>query len=215
METIKVMLVDDKRINLDILSEKLGLLDNIEVLATANNGSQALELMAEMQHKPDIVFMDIEMPIMDGLTAISKGKISFPKTHFIVISVFDNDEKIFQALQLGASGYLLKDTKIADLKKAIEDTINFGAAPLNPILAQKIYSLLFNTNEISKDLNPLTTREIEILKLLSQSKSYMQIATELFISPHTVRKHITNIYEKLQVNSKLQAVQRATENRWF
>ncbi len=214
MEMVKVMLVDDKQYNIEMLSEKLQYIDNIEIVATANNGSQALDVLSKLETLPTIVFMDLEMPVMDGLTAISQGKALYPGVYFVVNTVFDTDDKIMEALQLGASGYLLKDTKIDALTRAIEDVLNFGAAPLSAILAQKIYNFLHIKNDAGRKTNPLSKREVEILQLLSQSKSYTQIATELFISPHTVRKHITNLYEKLQVNSKIQAVQMAVENKW-
>jgi DNA-binding NarL/FixJ family response regulator len=133
-----------------------------------------------------------------------------------MITVFDDEERIFAAIQAGASGYLLKDESIANLHLAIDNVLEFGAAPLAPAIAKKAYNFIQNQNKETSvpETTPLSSREMDILNCLAQGKSYTIIADELFISPHTVRKHMTNIYEKLHVNSKVEAVRLAMQKKW-
>jgi DNA-binding NarL/FixJ family response regulator len=217
MESFEIAIVDDKAYNIEVLAEKLSLNSNVKIVCTANNGVDFLEKIAELKPKPSLVFMDIDMPEMDGITAVRFAKKHYPEIHFIMNTVFDDDERIFSALQAGASGYLLKDESVQSILFAVECVEKFGAAPLSPSLAKKAYSYI-QKNQVenqTSDPNPLSDRETLILKALAEGKSYMVIAEENFISPHTVRKHMTNIYEKLHVNSKVQAINQAVKNRWF
>jgi len=213
-----IAIVDDKVYNIQILSEKLGTKEDVNICGVAYNGKAFLHVLPNLEVQPDIVFMDIDMPVMDGIQTVKEAKQLYPEIHFIMITVFDDEERIFSAIQAGASGYLLKDDSIADLHKAIDDVNNFGAAPLSPTIARKAYQYISSQRESKieeKEENTiLSTREFEILQALAEGKSYMVIADHLFISPHTVRKHMTNIYEKLQVNSKVEAVRLAMQKKW-
>ena len=210
-------MVDDKPYNVQILSEKLLSKTGVEITQIAYNGREFLELLGK-EELPQLVFMDIDMPELDGIEAVRIAKVSYPDIHFIMITVFDDEERVFQAIQAGASGYLLKDESIAGLHKAIDDVMDFGGAPMSPQIARKAFQYIQRVQAIPEvkeaDKTPLSSREMDILNGLANGRSYMVIAEDLFISPHTVRKHMTNIYEKLHVNSKVEAVRMALEKKW-
>ncbi|MDF3028751.1 MAG: two component transcriptional regulator, LuxR family [Fluviicola sp.] len=209
-------IVDDKMYNVQILTEKLEAKPGVKITMSAFNGQAFLYVLPNLTPLPEIIFMDIDMPLMDGIEAVKQAKILFPQIHFIMITVFDDEERIFAAIQAGASGYLLKDESIANLHLAIDNVLEFGAAPLAPAIAKKAYNFIQNQNKEASaaETTPLSSREMDILNCLAQGKSYTIIADELFISPHTVRKHMTNIYEKLHVNSKVEAVRLAMQKKW-
>lgn len=209
-------IVDDKVYNVQILTEKLEAKPGVKITMSAFNGQAFLYVLPTLTPLPEIIFMDIDMPLMDGIEAVKQAKALFPQIHFIMITVFDDEERIFAAIQAGASGYLLKDESIANLHLAIDNVLEFGAAPLAPAIAKKAYNFIQNQNKETSatETTPLSSREMDILNCLAQGKSYTIIADELFISPHTVRKHMTNIYEKLHVNSKVEAVRLAMQKKW-
>jgi DNA-binding NarL/FixJ family response regulator len=158
--------------------------------------------------------MDIEMPILNGIETTEIVKQKYPHIKIIMLTVFDNDENIFNAIKAGADGYLLKEINAKDLHDGIIDTLNGGAA-MNPSIALKTLKLLRNPmsieNEKDEDIK-LTNRETEVLEHLSKGLNYIQIAENLILSTGTVRKHIENTYRKLQVHNKLEAVQKAKRN---
>jgi DNA-binding NarL/FixJ family response regulator len=159
--------------------------------------------------------MDIEMPIMNGIEATEQVKQKYPHIKIIMLTVFDNDENIFNAIKAGADGYLLKEIDAKDLYNGIIETLNGGAA-MNPSIAMKTLKLLRNPMSIEnpqdKEDIQLTSRETEVLEQLSKGLNYNKIAENLILSSGTVRKHIENIYRKLQVHNKLEAVQKAKKN---
>ncbi|WP_343636830.1 response regulator transcription factor [Fluviicola sp.] len=216
MGTCPIGIVDDKVYNVQILTEKLEAKPGVKITMTAFNGQAFLHILPTLKPLPEIVFMDIDMPLLDGIEAVKQAKALFPQIHFIMITVFDDEERIFSAIQAGASGYLLKDESIANLHRAIDNVLEFGAAPLAPAIAKKAYNFIQNQPAATSDpeTTPLSSREMDILNCLALGKSYTVIADELFISPHTVRKHMTNIYEKLHVNSKVEAVRLAMQKKW-
>ena len=166
-------------------------------------------------HNVDLLLMDIEMPNLNGIEATKLVKQKYPQIKIVMLTVFDNDENIFNAIKAGADGYLLKDVNPHVLFNGIVETMNGGAA-MNPSIALKTLKLLRNpvdfNSDVEKEKIELTPREIEVLEQLAQGLSYTIIAENLFLSPSTVRKHIENIYTKLQVHSKLEAVQKAKRN---
>lgn len=219
MENYRIILVDDKPYNVQVLAEKLSAKDGVEIVGTAFGGTTFLENLKSMHQLPDLVFMDIDMPDLDGIETVRRAKKDFPSVHFLMITVFDDEERVFEAIRAGASGYLLKDESIPGLHKAVDDVMNFGGAPMSPSIARKAFQYIQRSNEIIAQNepgndSPLSSREMEILTGLAEGKSYTVIADKLFISPHTVRKHMTNIYEKLHVNSKVEAVRLALEKKW-
>lgn len=212
---IKIALVDDNTFLLKSAQEKLSFFDDFTVKFTAVNGIDLIEKL-EANHNVDLILMDIEMPKMDGIEATAVVKQQFPQIKVIMLTVFDNDENIFKSIKAGADGYLLKEVSPKDLQQGILDTLN-GGATMTPSIALKTLKLFrnpitFDTPENTESIK-LTTREIEVLEQLSKGLKYEAIANNLFLSPGTVRKHIENIYTKLQVHNKLEAVQKARDNK--
>jgi DNA-binding NarL/FixJ family response regulator len=211
---IRVAIVDDNAFLTKAVEEKLSFFDDIDIKFKAKNGEEALTKLSD-NHNLDLILMDIEMPIMDGVEATAKVKQKYPQIKIIMLTVFDNDENIFKAIKAGADGYLLKEINAGDLHTGILETLNGGAA-MNPSIALKTLKLLRNpfvaSSEQSQQEIKLTDREIEVLEQLSKGLSYNAIAENLILSTGTIRKHIENIYRKLQVHNKLEAVQKARKN---
>ncbi|WP_370391713.1 response regulator [uncultured Winogradskyella sp.] len=211
---IRVAIVDDNAFLTKAVEEKLSFFDDIDIKFKAKNGEEALSKLSD-NHNLDLILMDIEMPIMDGIEATAKVKQKYPQIKIIMLTVFDNDENIFKAIKAGADGYLLKEINAGDLHTGILETLNGGAA-MNPSIALKTLKLLRNpfvaSGEQSEQEIKLTDREIEVLEQLSKGLSYNAIADNLILSTGTIRKHIENIYRKLQVHNKLEAVQKARKN---
>ncbi len=181
----------------------------------ATNGQEAMDQLAK--HPVDVVLMDINMPMMNGIEATQKLKSLYPEVKVVMLTVFDENDKIFDSILAGASGYLLKDAKTVRIVEAIEDVLD-GGAPMSPEIATRILGLLRHqkTGELQKQQAKkfnLTDRELEILKAIASGAQYNQIAEQLFISPKTVRKHIENIYGKLHVHNKVEAIQVAMKNK--
>lgn len=212
--TIKIIIVDDNSFLINAIKEKLSFFEDIQFKYSANNGSEVIQKL-EQDKNVDVVLMDIEMPIMNGIEATLEIKKRYPQIKIIMLTVFDNDENIFNAIKAGADGYLLKEVDPNGLYNGIQETLSGGAA-MTPSIALKTLKLLrnpinFETVTIDEEIK-LTSREIDVLEQLSKGLSYSVIAENLFLSPSTVRKHIENIYSKLQVHSKLEAVQKAKRN---
>lgn len=211
---IKVAIVDDNSFLITAIKEKLSFFDDISIKHTSLNGSELLTKL-EDNHNIDIILMDIEMPVLNGIETTQIVKQKFPQIKIIMLTAFDNDENIFNAIKAGADGYLLKEINPGDLHNGILETINGGAA-MNPSIALKTLKLLRNPINISnpkdQEVISLSKREVEVLEQLSKGLSYTVIAGNLFLSPSTVRKHIENIYKKLQVHSKIEAVQKAKDH---
>ncbi|MDX1461923.1 MAG: response regulator transcription factor [Marinirhabdus sp.] len=208
---IRVAIVDDNSFLIHAIEEKLSFFSDIIVKQTASNGGEMLQLLKQSHHL-DVILMDIEMPKMNGIEATREIKQKYPQIKIIMLTAFDDDENIFNAIKAGADGYLLKEINPDDLYNGIKETLNGGAA-MNPSIALKTLKLLRNPIQISDTVDKediaLSHREIEVLEQLSTGLSYTAIAKNLFLSPSTVRKHIENIYKKLQVHSKIEAVQKA------
>ncbi|MCE7996654.1 MAG: response regulator transcription factor [Roseivirga sp.] len=203
---IQVGLVEDDPNLVQSISTKLMMFDEVTLIWTARNGIEALE---QMESEPaDLLLMDINMPAMNGIEATSQVKKTYPSTKVIIHTVFDDNDRIFESILAGASGYLLKDEKPAKLIEGMREAME-GGAPMSRSIASKTLQLIRrNTEEVRKDFN-LTKRELQILTGLSNGHNYQQIADDLFISPKTVRKHIENVYQKLQVHNKVDAVKLA------
>lgn len=217
-DKIKIAIVDDNSVLLHQLSENLSAAGIIDVLFTASNGSDLMSKLEQAEKLPDLILMDIEMPVMNGIEAT---KVITQETGIkvLILTVFDNDDKIFEAIKAGASGYLLKDSKSIRIVNAIEDVMD-GGAPMSPHIASKTLALLRNNGLTSESVeNPadynLSERECQLLELLVSGLTYKQIGEKLFISHGTVRKHIENIYSKLRIHTKVEAVNKAQQNNWF
>lgn len=213
---IKIAIAEDNDFLAKSLIEKLSLFpDRFSMKFRAKNGSEIVEYITASD-LPDVILMDIEMPVMNGISAAAQISERFPEIKIIMLTVFDDEDKIFKAIKSGASGYLLKDESVERIVESIDMVLN-GGAPMSATIASKTLKLLKQSSDIiqedSKEDFKLSKREVEVLELLKKGFDYNQIAEKLFISPFTVRKHIENIYKKLQVNNKMQAVQKASSSR--
>jgi DNA-binding NarL/FixJ family response regulator len=213
---IRLAIVDDKLIVRRAIRGKLQGSEDIKIILEANNGKEFIEKMHGVEELPAIVLMDIEMPVMDGLQTIAVASMLFPTVKFIVLSVFDHPEKIFEAIKAGAHGYLLKDDDAIDLREAIRHVVEYESVPMSPAIARKTLGLLKTGGAESKTVSAsmLSAREQEVLQKMIEGLDYNQIAGKLFISPATVRTHISKIYQKLHVRSKIQAINLAYKNNW-
>ncbi len=207
---IKLALVDDNVFLLKAVAEKLSFFEDLSCKFTANNGADLLQKL-EKNHNVDLILMDIEMPKMNGIEATEIVKQKYPHIKIIMLTVFDNDENIFKSIKAGADGYLLKEVNPQDLHQGILETLN-GGATMTPSIALKTLKLFRNPIEFgiatSEEFN-LSTREIEVLEQLSKGLKYQNIAENLILSVGTIRKHVENIYTKLQVHNKIEAIQKA------
>ena len=220
--SVKIAIVDDKASNRSIIKDKLLRHRIFEVSLTAENGKDFLDKMKTLplDKLPSVVLMDLEMPEMDGVDAVAAGSYLYPSVKYVMLTIFDDEEKIFKAITAGAFGYLLKDESAENIAEVLIQMHENGVAPISPGIAHKILQLVQN-NTVSliqkqipeKDKTPfnLTEREQEILKLLVQGLQYKEIGSQLQISPNTAKKHVMNIYAKLHVNSKAQALVLAYE----
>ena len=211
---IKIAIVDDNSFLTKATQEKLSFFEDFDLKFTAFDGKNAQEKL-EKNHNVDLILMDIEMPIMNGIEATQIIKSKYPQIKIIMLTVFDNDENIFNAIKAGADGYLLKEVNPKDLHQGIIDTIN-GGATMTPSIAMKTLKLFrepvnFENTQIKEEIN-LTVREVEVLEQLAKGLKYESIAQNLFLSTGTIRKHVENIYSKLQVHNKLEAIQKAKSN---
>jgi DNA-binding NarL/FixJ family response regulator len=216
-QIMRIAIVDDKQPNRVSLQEKLSFLKDIEVAFTAANGEDFLQQIKAQKQDIDVVLMDIDMPIMNGIEAVNTGSSLYPQTKFLMLTVFDDDDKIFEAIKAGAIGYLLKDENVDKIIEALWQIVEYGGSPMSPRIARKALNLLMgsNLNKSTKEATVLSSREMDILKGLVEGLDYKGVAEKLFISPYTVRTHITKIYQKLHVSSKTQAVMLAVKNKWF
>ncbi|WP_026710562.1 response regulator [Flavobacterium filum] len=211
---IRIAIVDDNPFLQKTIQDKLKFFSDVEVRFKAINGLDIIEKV-EKNHHLDLILMDIEMPKMNGIEATSLLKSKFPQIKIIMLTVFDNDENIFKAIKAGADGYFLKEVNPQELYDGIVETLA-GGAGMTPSIATRTLKLLREPlvfdDSISKEEISLTNREIEVLEQLSKGLTYNAIAENLFLSLGTIRKHVENIYTKLQVHNKLEAIQKAKNN---
>jgi len=204
---IKVLLVDDQSLIRQGLKALLELEPDIEIVGEAENGEQAINLVAQLQ--PDVILLDIRMPIMDGVAATREIKKRFAKTKILVLTTFDDDEYVSAAMQNGAMGYLLKDTPSEELAVAIR-AVHKGYTQLGPGIVKKLltqFSHVAPTQSlpVPSSLAELTPREKEVLQLIATGASNREIAHQLYISEGTVKNHVTNILNRLNLRDRTQA----------
>jgi DNA-binding NarL/FixJ family response regulator len=205
-------IVEDNKNLARSIRESLAPFSEINVLFTAANGQEALQKIA--QSVPDVLLMDIHMPVMDGIEATRRVHHLFPSVRIVMLTVFDESEKIFDAILAGATGYLLKDEKAIKIVEALQEAMD-GGAPMSASIAFKSLQLIRGraAGQKADDTFNLTEREIEILEMIARGDNYLQIAEKIFVAPKTVRKHIENIYRKMQVHNKAEAVRVAMEKK--
>jgi DNA-binding NarL/FixJ family response regulator len=219
-----IALAEDKAINRNTFKEKISSYSHLQILFTAIDGNDCLEQLKglPLQKHPKIIFMDLEMPELDGIQTIQIAKALYPHIQFIVLTVFDDDDKIFEAIRAGAGGYLLKDESAEEINSAINNMLIYGGAPMSPAIARKALNILgrsvydaassSNINEVDA---LLSEREKEILQHTISGFDAKRIAEMIGISVLTVRKHVSNMYQKLHVNSKAQVMNLAHQRKWF
>jgi two-component system, NarL family, response regulator LiaR len=201
---MKVIICDDQAIVRDGLEMLLKLEPDIQVVGTADDGAAAVELAGNK--KPDLVLMDLKMPVMNGVEAIRQIKTKYPEVKILVLTTYDDDEWVFDAIQAGASGYLLKDTPRDEVLKAIRGTVS-GKTYVDPSVAGKILHQASSRQTQPSTLvtSKLTDRETEVLRLIARGLSNTDIAGRLFLSEGTVRNHVSSILSKLGVADRTQA----------
>lgn len=208
---ITIALVEDNISALQALKEKLSVYSNLSIKYEALNGEEIVSLLSS-DAAVDLIFMDIEMPRLNGIDATCIIKQKFPHIKIVMITIYDNDDFIFRAIQAGADSYILKETKAEKIYETILDTLN-GGAVMSPTIAVKTLKLIKNANDVGLNRQEagidLSERETAILEHLSQGLTNKKIAEVLFISPFTVKRHIENIYKKLQAGSRIELVEKA------
>jgi DNA-binding NarL/FixJ family response regulator len=204
--SITLAIVEDLDEVREGLHQFISLNKEFKVLDTYKTAEEAAYDLPRL--KPDIVIMDINLPGMNGIDCIKEIKNKIPKTQFMMFTVYENDEKVFEALKAGASGYLLKNTGLLQLVEAVKELYN-GGSPMSANIARKLVTV-FREQELHFDeVEALSPRENEILQLLSKGLLYKEIAEQLSISVSTVRQHIHKIYEKLHVQNRTEAINKA------
>ncbi len=231
---VRVLVVDDQRLMRDGIASLLEMQEAIEVVGTASNGQEALEKAVSL--RPDVILMDVRMPVMDGVVATGQVRRSLPLCHILMLTTFDDDEYVIAALQAGASGYLLKDLPAPDLASAVQ-AVYKGIYQLDPAVASKVIAALSRPQTLDSakpsgavsstsgamsdagTLSPrpadLTGREVEVLRLIAKGATNREIAEQLVISEGTVKNHISNILSRLSLRDRTQAAIYARENGWL
>jgi DNA-binding NarL/FixJ family response regulator len=217
---VSVLVVDDQRIICEGIASLLSLQPGIRVVGMASNGEEALMLTENLQ--PDVVLMDVRMPVMDGIRATQAIRESYQTCQVLILTTFDDDAYILQALQAGAVGYLLKDIPAADLAQAIQ-AAHRRIYMFDRTIAGKVVAALRDSDRVKRPTEPVThsvqpnelsSRELEVVRLLAQGASNREIAQQLVVSEGTVKTHISNILGRLGVRDRTQAALLARERGW-
>ena len=200
---IQVMIIEDDDNYRESIQSLISESGKMDCKYAVESCEEALEIL-EKDYVAEVILLDIKLPGISGIEGIGKIKAISPSTHIIILTVFDDDDKIFNAICLGASGYLLKSASIQKIEEAVEDVLHGGAA-ITPSIAAKVLQM-FNQYSQPKQEYGLTQREKEILQLLVEGMSKKYIAEQLYISPFTVDTHLKNIYAKLHVHSQVDMI---------
>jgi DNA-binding NarL/FixJ family response regulator len=213
MQPIRILLVDDQTMFREGLRVILSVQPDFEVVGEAANGEEALRMAVKL--KPHVVLMDLRMPVMDGVEATRRLHASFPESRVIMLTTFDDDEAVFEGLRAGALGYLLKDAPSEKLLEAIRAAAR-GESFLQPSVAAKVVAEFARLSEQAPRRpqplpEPLTERELEVLRVVATGASNKEISERLFIAEGTVKNHLTNILNKLDARDRAQAVLKAKE----
>jgi DNA-binding NarL/FixJ family response regulator len=204
--SISLTIVEDLDEVREGLKQFISLSPEFSVLDTFKTAEEAVYTIPKL--KPDIVIMDISLPGMNGIECIKELKNKVPRTQFMMFTVYENDEKVFEALKAGASGYLLKNTGLVQMIEALKE-LHDGGSPMSANIARKLVTVFRAQETNSEPVETLSNRENEILQLLAKGLLYKEIADQLSISVSTVRQHIHKIYEKLHVQNRTEAINKA------
>lgn len=210
---IRLALVEDNIPAMQALKDKLEPFEDLTIVHTAYSGKEIVDQLM-VDDSVDLILMDIEMPELDGITATQLIKEKYPTIKIVIITIFDNDESIFNAIKAGADSYILKETKAEKIHETIHDSLQ-GGAVMSPSIALKALQAL--KKSISphpaqpSDQSELSPREHEVLECLSVGLTNKRIAEKLFISPFTIKRHIENIYRKLQAQTRIELIAKAKE----
>lgn len=211
---IQIALVDDNFHTRRSVEEVLGYCKDFHICQVLDNGQKFLHYLksTDETNLPDIVLMDIDMPELDGIETVAIAKTVYPSIKFLMLTVYDDEELLFRSIKAGAAGFLLKDEKINVIEQHIQNLYKGIDAPMSPSIAQKALSLIQKSDQSATPENipppslDVSKREIEVLQLLVDGYNYKDIGDKLFISHNTVKKHVANIYAKLHVTTKAQAI---------
>jgi DNA-binding NarL/FixJ family response regulator len=211
MSAVRVLVVDDQALFREALATLLGARPEVEVVGEAGNGHQALERAAALQ--PDVVLMDLHMPVLDGIAATRRLTVEQPGVRVLALTTFDDDEDVFAALRAGALGYLLKDVSSDRLVEALLSAAR-GESVLQPSVAAKVVARFAQLDDVPRPrpqplVVPLSDRELDVLRLLADGRSNREIAAALFLAEGTVKNHVTNVLGKLGARDRTQAALRA------
>jgi len=215
MNKIKVLIADDHALFREGTRNLINQEKDMEVVGEASDGEETVILVTEL--KPHVVLMDIAMPVVNGIEATKRIKAKFHKIAVLILTAYDNDQYIVALLEAGAAGYLLKDVSGRDLTNAIR-AVFAGEAILHPSIAKKVFSHFGTTSRQSEEpTHPgeLSKREIEILKLAARGMSNQDIASHLYLSRRTIQSHLANIFRKMDVGSRTEAVLQALKRGWL
>lgn len=206
MNRIRITITEDQEAIRNSLMVLLDAAPQIELVEAFDDGEKSVLFLK--RHPVDVALFDIQLPGISGIDAIATLKAVHPAMQFLVLSAFDDPDYIFRALRAGATGYILKNTGTDKLLESIRD-LHGGGSPMSSQIARKVVTAFASFQPVVPQCEQLSRRENEILQLLSKGYRYKEIGAQLFISKETVRTHIRNIYEKLQVNSRMEALKKA------
>lgn len=214
---IKIAIAEDNKFAFKALQDKLLSFEDISIVHYAKNGVELLKNL-EKDYALDLILMDIEMPLMNGIETSREVKRLYPHIKIVIITIYDDDDYIFNAIKSGADSYILKETKAEKIFETIVDTLN-GGSVMSPSIALKTLNLLKNQDlpitEKSNVKVELSKRETDILTAISKGFSNKKIAENLIISPFTVKRHIENIYQKLQIQNRIELLDKARKSGWI
>jgi len=214
MDPIRILLVEDHKIVREGTRQLLEQASDLTVIGEAADGGEAVRLATELS--PDVVVMDVRLPVLNGIKATKAIKDQHPHMPILILSAYDDDRYVFPLLDAGANGYVLKTTSWAELAQAIR-TVQAGETALDPHIAHKVVERLTRRQRYQGKgmAEALTEREIEVLQAVARGKGNREIGEALSISPHTVQVHVRNIFGKLGVNSRIEAVAYAVRQGWI
>ena len=208
MKAIRVLIVDDHTVVRDGLTAIMGRQKEFVVVGEAEDGLQAVEAARDL--RPDVILMDLRMPVLDGVEAMRRIRAEDPDVKFIVVTTYDSDEYVFDAIEAGAKGYLLKDASRKELFEAVR-AVHRGESLIEPGVAAKVLDRFVQLSRQTPESAGLSEREIEVLSLIAKGAANKEIAVALTLSESTIKTHVANIFHKLDVNGRTEAVTQAIQ----